>query len=117
MEVEGREQWKEAHTTGSTLMLILLQLVAGSIKTTRDAIGDAVVAWNVALHLLFVGLFAGFGGLLRRVCQQSVQSYIVRNALTNSAIEGGRGGTVDDADGEMGIRWRILTLPWMDSET
>lgn len=46
-------------------MLSLLQAVASSIKTTGDTVGEAVLAGNVALHLLLVALLAGLGSLVR----------------------------------------------------
>ena len=40
----------------STLVLVLVELVAGSTESTGGTVGDGVVAGNVALGLLLVGL-------------------------------------------------------------
>jgi hypothetical protein len=47
---------------GSSVVLLLVDLVAGSVETTGDTVTDAVVAGNVALGLLLVGLLVGRGG-------------------------------------------------------
>lgn len=44
-------------------MLGLVHLVGGSTHGTGDTVGDGVVAWDVALHLLLVGLLGGLSGL------------------------------------------------------
>jgi hypothetical protein len=45
------------------LVLVLVDLVAGSTESARDAVGDGVLSGNVALGLLLVGLL----GSLSRV--------------------------------------------------
>lgn len=43
-------------------MLLLVDLVAASVKGTGDTVTDGVLAGNVALGLLLVGLLGGGGG-------------------------------------------------------
>ena len=61
---------------GGRLVLGLVELVRGSAESTRDAVRDRVLAGNVALGLLLVGLLAGLGGAtldgLRDVCEGTV---------------------------------------------
>ena len=40
----------------STLVLVLVELVAGSTESTGGTVGDGVISGNVALGLLLVGL-------------------------------------------------------------
>ena len=47
---------------GSALVLLLVELVAGSVQATGDTVGEAVLAGHVALGLLLVGLLVGLGG-------------------------------------------------------
>ena len=44
-------------------MLALVDLVGGSAKGTTDAVGDGVLAGNVALSLLLVALLGGLSGV------------------------------------------------------
>ena len=44
-------------------MLVLVGLVADGIGSTRDAVGDAVLAGDVALGLLLVGLLGRLSGV------------------------------------------------------
>lgn len=48
---------------GRGLVLGLVHLVGGSTHGTGDTVGDGVLAWNVALGLLLVGLLGGLSGL------------------------------------------------------
>ena len=43
------------------LVLVLVDLVAGSTESTGGTVGDGVVAGNVALGLLLVGLLGSLG--------------------------------------------------------
>lgn len=43
-------------------MLALVDLVRGGTERARHTVSDAVLAGDVALGLLLVGLFAGLGG-------------------------------------------------------
>ena len=43
-------------------MLLLVDLVAAGVKSTGDAVADGVLAGDVALGLLLVGLLGGGGG-------------------------------------------------------
>lgn len=43
-------------------MLLLVDLVAASVKGTGDTVADGVLAGDVALGLLLVGLLGGGGG-------------------------------------------------------
>lgn len=43
-------------------MLLLVDLVASGVKGARGAVGEGVLAGNVALGLLLVGLLGGGGG-------------------------------------------------------
>ena len=47
---------------GGTLVLGLLELVRDGTGSTGDAVGEGVLAGNVALGLLLVGLLGGGGG-------------------------------------------------------
>jgi hypothetical protein len=47
---------------GRALVLLLVDLVAGGVKGARGTVGDGVVAGDVALGLLLVGLLGGGGG-------------------------------------------------------
>lgn len=42
---------------------MLVNLVLAGTEGARDTVGDGVVAWDVALHLLLVGLLGGLSGL------------------------------------------------------
>jgi len=44
-------------------VLGLVELVGDGTGSTRDAVGDGVVAGDVALSLLLVGLLGGLSGL------------------------------------------------------
>jgi len=50
-------------TSGRALVLGLLHLVGGSTHGTRDTVRDRVLAGNVALGLLLVGLLGGLSRL------------------------------------------------------
>jgi len=43
-------------------VLLLVDLVAGGVKSARGTVGEGVVAGDVALGLLLVGLLGGGGG-------------------------------------------------------
>ena len=43
-------------------MLLLVELVAGGVKSTGGAVGEGVLAGDVALGLLLVALLGGRGG-------------------------------------------------------
>jgi hypothetical protein len=43
-------------------VLLLVDLVAAGVKSTGDAVADGVLAGDVALGLLLVGLLGGGGG-------------------------------------------------------
>ena len=43
-------------------MLLLVELVGGGVKSTGGTVGEGVLAGNVALGLLLVGLLGGGGG-------------------------------------------------------
>jgi hypothetical protein len=47
---------------GRALVLLLVDLVAGGVKGARGTVGDGVVAGDVALGLLLVGLLGRGGG-------------------------------------------------------
>lgn len=47
---------------GGALVLLLVNLVASGVKAARDAVRDRVLAGDVALGLLLVGLLGGGGG-------------------------------------------------------
>ena len=47
---------------GGGLVLLLVDLVAASVKGTGDTVADGVLAGDVALGLLLVGLLGGSGG-------------------------------------------------------
>ena len=47
---------------GGALVLLLVDLVASGVKGARGTVGDGVVAGDVALGLLLVGLLGGGGG-------------------------------------------------------
>lgn len=42
---------------------MLVNLVLAGTEGARDTVGDGVVAWDVALGLLLVGLLAGLSGV------------------------------------------------------
>jgi len=46
---------------GGALVLLLVELVAGGVKSTRGTVGEGVLAGDVALGLLLVGLLGGGG--------------------------------------------------------
>ena len=46
---------------GGALVLLLVDLVAASVKGGRGAVGEGVLAGDVALSLLLVGLLGGGG--------------------------------------------------------
>ena len=50
-------------TRGRALVLLLVHLVGDGTKTTGDTVGDGVVAGNVALGLLLVGLLGSLSRL------------------------------------------------------
>jgi len=50
-------------TLGRSVVLGLVELVGDGTGGTRDAVGDGVVAGDVALGLLLVGLLGGLSGL------------------------------------------------------
>jgi len=50
-------------TLGRSIVLGLVELVGDGTGSTRDAVGDGVVAGDVALSLLLVGLLGGLSGL------------------------------------------------------
>ena len=47
---------------GGSVVLLLVELVAGGVKSTGGTVGDGVLAGDVALGLLLVGLLGGGGG-------------------------------------------------------
>jgi hypothetical protein len=47
---------------GGALVLLLVELVAGGVKGARGTVGEGVLAGDVALGLLLVGLLGGSGG-------------------------------------------------------
>ena len=47
---------------GGALVLLLVDLVAAGVKGGRSTVGEGVLAGDVALGLLLVGLLGGGGG-------------------------------------------------------
>jgi len=61
-------------TLSGTLVLLLVELVRGSTHGAGDAVGDGVVARDVSLHLLLVGLLGGFGSLFEKIISLAIRS-------------------------------------------
>lgn len=87
-------------------MLLLVNLVASGVKSTRGTVGDGVVAGDVALGLLLVGLLGSLGGLALDGLGDVVGGVLDGvDGLADNALVGTVGVRGRHVDGWKGLGW------------
>jgi hypothetical protein len=92
-------------------VLLLVDLVAGSVESTGDAVGNAVLSGNVALGLLLVGLLVGLGSGALDALSDVVGGVLDRvDGLADDALVGSVGV------GSRHFDWRVGWRVWFEVE-